>query len=182
MCTFTGTVGSNPTPSAANPALAGSEYEENSVFTLFMWDLKAADIFELSDFKPDRREYRGSVRKKSASADLLEGNPTPSAFGSSERTFGVTKSAVVCDGDSVRKEVMYYVYSLRCEDGYYVGCCQNLKERISRHKNGSVPVTQHRLPVELEFYFATEDKNHAFDFEEYLKSGSGRACIKRHFT
>lgn len=76
---------------------------------------------------------------------------------------------------------MYYVYSLRCKNGYYIGFCQNLQARISRHKNGQVPATRDRLPVELDFYFAIEDKGKAFEFEEYLKTGSGRAFVKWHF-
>ena len=25
---------------------------------------------------------------------------------------------------------MYYVYSLKCKDGYYIGCTDNLKDRL----------------------------------------------------
>lgn len=77
---------------------------------------------------------------------------------------------------------MYYIYSLKCIDGYYVGCTNDLKERISRHKNGHVPATINRLPVKLIFYFAIKDKHKAFVFEKYLKSGSGRSFIKKHFV
>ena len=76
---------------------------------------------------------------------------------------------------------MYYVYSLKCKDGYYIGCTDNLKERISRHHKGNVPATATRLPLKLDFYFAVDDKYKAFYFEKYLKSGSGRAFIKKHF-
>ncbi|MEX0917107.1 MAG: GIY-YIG nuclease family protein [Candidatus Paceibacterota bacterium] len=76
---------------------------------------------------------------------------------------------------------MYYVYSLKCKDGYYIGCADNIEERLERHQKGHVPATANRLPVELEFYFATEDKYKAFEFENYLKSGSGRAFLKKHF-
>jgi len=76
---------------------------------------------------------------------------------------------------------MYYVYSLKCKDGFYIGCTDNLKERISRHQKGKVPATVDRLPIELDFYFAIKNKYKAFDFEKYLKSGSGRAFIKKHF-
>jgi len=31
-------------------------------------------------------------------------------------------------------------------------------------------------------YFTIKDKYKAFQFEKYLKSGSGRAFIKKHFT
>lgn len=77
---------------------------------------------------------------------------------------------------------MFYVYSLKCRDGYYVGCTDNLKDRISRHQKAQVPATANRLPIILDFYFAIKDKYKAFEFEKYLKSGSGRAFINKHFT
>ena len=76
---------------------------------------------------------------------------------------------------------MFYVYSLKCRNGYYVGCTDNLKERINRHQEGHVSSTANRLPVDLEFYFAIFDKYKAFEFEKYLKTGSGRAFVKKHF-
>lgn len=75
---------------------------------------------------------------------------------------------------------MYYVYSLRCKDGYYIGCTDNLEDRIKRHCNGCVPATAKRLPISLEFYFVVSNKYKAFNFEKYLKSGSGRAFINKH--
>lgn len=76
---------------------------------------------------------------------------------------------------------MYYVYSLKCKDGYYVGCADNLKDRFDRHQKGYVSATANRLPVTLDFYLAISDKYKAFEFEKYLKSGSGRAFTKKHF-
>jgi putative endonuclease len=75
---------------------------------------------------------------------------------------------------------MHYVYNLICKDGYYVGCTDNLKDRLNRHEKGQVPATIDRLPVKLNFYFAIQDKYKAFEFEKYLKSGSGRAFINKH--
>ena len=75
---------------------------------------------------------------------------------------------------------MYYIYSLKCKDGFYIGCTDNLEDRLERHRKGHVPATSNRLPIELDFYFAIEDKYKAFEFEKYLKSGSGRAFIKKH--
>ena len=77
---------------------------------------------------------------------------------------------------------MYYIYSLKCQDGYYVGCTDDLKDRIERHKRGQVISTSNRLPIKLEFYFAISDKLKAFQFEKYLKSGSGRAFINKHLV
>ena len=79
-------------------------------------------------------------------------------------------------------KIMHYVYSLKCRDGYYVGCTDDIEERLERHKKGQVPATTDRLPLELEFYFAIEDKYKAFNFEKYLKSGSGRAFLKKHLA
>jgi len=76
---------------------------------------------------------------------------------------------------------MYYVYLLKCFDNKtYIGCTNNLKDRISRHKSASVSATRDRLPVKLISYFAFVDKHKAFNFEKYLKTGSGRAFVKKH--
>ncbi len=75
---------------------------------------------------------------------------------------------------------MYYVYSLNCKDGYHIGFTDNLKDRLGRHQKGQIPATMKRLPIKLDFYFAIENKYRAFEFEKYLKSGSGRAFIKNH--
>jgi len=76
---------------------------------------------------------------------------------------------------------MHYVYSLKCKDGCYIGCTDNLKDRLERHQKGRIPATANRLPIKLEFYFAIEDRYKAFEFEKYLKSGSGRTFLNKHF-
>jgi putative endonuclease len=74
---------------------------------------------------------------------------------------------------------MYYVYSLKCKDGFYIGCTDNLKERLNRHIKGYVKATKDRRPIDLEIYFAIKDKYKAFEFEKYLKTASGRAFAKK---
>lgn len=75
----------------------------------------------------------------------------------------------------------WYVYFLECSDKrFYVGCCQDLRDRLPRHQKGYVPATKDRLPIKLVCYFAFSDKYVAFNFEKYLKSGSGRAFMKKH--
>jgi len=77
---------------------------------------------------------------------------------------------------------MYYVYILKCSDAHpYIGCTKDLTERMQRHKKGHIPATANRLPIKLRSYIAFQNKYSAYDFEKYLKSGSGRAFIKRHF-
>ena len=76
---------------------------------------------------------------------------------------------------------MFYVYILSSTNGQsYVGCTDNLKERLEKHQKGYVPATKPLLPVKLISYFAFSNKYTAFAFEKYLKSGSGRAFIKKH--
>lgn len=76
---------------------------------------------------------------------------------------------------------MYTVYILKCVDGKpYTGCTENIEERLRRHNNGYVPATENRRPVELVVYAVFSDKYKAFEFEKYLKSGSGWAFINKH--
>jgi putative endonuclease len=73
---------------------------------------------------------------------------------------------------------MQYVYILKCkDDGFYTGCTEDLKARIARHQHGYVPATKGRLPVVLVYYSAFLDNHKAFEFEKYLKTGSGRAFM-----
>ncbi len=76
---------------------------------------------------------------------------------------------------------MWYVYIFLCADGKpYTGCTNDLKDRKKRHDKGQIKATKDRLPVKLICYFAFSNKYTAFNFEKYLKSGSGRAFIKKH--
>jgi len=80
--------------------------------------------------------------------------------------------------DAVR---YYYVYILICSDSRpYTGCTNNLKDGIYRHNKGNVPATKNRLPIKLVSYFAFLNKYTAFNFEKYLKTGSGRAFLEKH--
>lgn len=62
----------------------------------------------------------------------------------------------------------------------YTGCTNDLKSRLEKHNNAYVPATKTRLPVKLITYLAFANKHTAFSFEKYLKSGSGRAFMKKH--
>ena len=76
---------------------------------------------------------------------------------------------------------MQIVYVLECSDKtYYTGCTSNLDARLVRHNSGEVEYTKYRLPVKVVFYCAFENKRKAFEFEKYLKSGSGIAFRNKH--
>ena len=71
---------------------------------------------------------------------------------------------------------MWYVYTLRCSDNsHYTGCTNNLNDRIERHNKGQIHYTKDKLPVSLITYLAFIEKYKAYNFERYLKSGSGMA-------
>jgi putative endonuclease len=75
---------------------------------------------------------------------------------------------------------MQYVYILKCNDGtFYTGCTNNIEQRLKRHANGEILYTSSRLPVEVVTYVAFSDKYKAFNFEKYLKSGSGKAFTNK---
>ena len=77
---------------------------------------------------------------------------------------------------NLKNIVMWYVYILKCNDNsYYTGCTNDLKDRIVRHNKGQVHYTEDKLPAELITYIAFTDKYKAYEFEKYLKSGSGIA-------
>jgi len=78
---------------------------------------------------------------------------------------------------------MWYVYILRCNDGScYTGCTNNLKDKIVRHNKGQVHYTKDKLPVKLITYIAFTDKYKTYEFEKYLKSGSGRAFMYKRLA
>jgi putative endonuclease len=77
---------------------------------------------------------------------------------------------------------MWHVYLLKCSDGtVYTGCTENLEERMKRHEKGQVSYTSSRLPFVLIMYISFNDKYKAFQFERYLKSGSGKAFANKRF-
>ncbi|MBD79869.1 MAG: hypothetical protein CL840_13220 [Crocinitomicaceae bacterium] len=77
-------------------------------------------------------------------------------------------------------ENLHHVYILKCSDGKsYTGCTNNLSNRLARHRKGQVHFTKSRLPVELITYITFNDKYKAYQFEKYLKSGSGRAFMNK---
>ena len=76
---------------------------------------------------------------------------------------------------------MWFVYILQCRNGeYYKGCTNNIEDRLERHQKGWVESTKNLLPVCLVSYIVFMDKYKAYEFEKYLKSGSGRAFSKKH--
>ena len=70
----------------------------------------------------------------------------------------------------------YAVYILKCSKGkFYTGYTSNMANRLKSHEKGEVHFTKDKLPVELIHLSQFANKQKAYDFERYLKSGSGIA-------
>jgi putative endonuclease len=79
---------------------------------------------------------------------------------------------------------MYPVYLLKsqsCPNQPYVGSTRNLRKRFKEHNEGPSPHTVKFRPWTLIAYIAFAEEKTAIAFESYLKSGSGRAFIRRRF-
>jgi putative endonuclease len=79
---------------------------------------------------------------------------------------------------------MHYVYLIesvhdRCR--HYVGHTNDLKARLNEHNAGKSVHTRRYKPWNLVCYHAFAEERTAIAFERYLKSGSGKAFLKRHF-
>lgn len=77
--------------------------------------------------------------------------------------------------------IMFYTYVLRSiKDGnLYIGWTKELRNRLKEHKSGQVSATRHRLPIELVYYEACLNEKNAISREKQLKTGFGRAYLKR---
>ncbi len=73
-------------------------------------------------------------------------------------------------------ELPYAVYILKCCNGqYYTGFTENINKRIVAHQEREVHFTIDKLPIELVHLSLFPNKKKAYDFERYLKTGSGAA-------
>ncbi len=80
-------------------------------------------------------------------------------------------------------DLPYAVYLLKCANGtFYTGYTTNITNRLKAHRKGEVSFTKDKLPVELIHLSLFKDKKLAYDFERYLKSGSGRAFRNKRFV
>ena len=83
---------------------------------------------------------------------------------------------------------MQYVYILQSKnDGdLYIGCTNNLRERLRLHNLGKVQSTKSRKQFILIYYEAYLNKKDGFEREKFFKTGWGRNYIKRvlknHFS
>jgi len=72
---------------------------------------------------------------------------------------------------------MYYTYILLSSKShiFYFGSANNLKLRFSQHNSGQVKSTKPHMPWIIVWHAGFQTEKEARDFEQYLKSGSGKA-------
>jgi|SRR6185436_9283187 len=82
----------------------------------------------------------------------------------------------------IEKRIVYILRSDADPSRHYVGLTNDVAARLEWHNDGPAGHTLSYRPwslvVSMEFSRETE----AVRFEKYLKSGSGRAFAKRHFS
>ena len=83
---------------------------------------------------------------------------------------------------AINENIMHYVYILKQKDKdhFYVGLTNDITRRLAEHKNNKNLSTRGR-DWELHCYFCFKNRKIASKFEDYLKTGSGRAFSKKHF-
>jgi putative endonuclease len=76
---------------------------------------------------------------------------------------------------------MWYVYFLKSisKDYLYIGSTNNLERRRTEHNDGLVQSTKAYRPLEIEAYVAVKTEKKARELEQYFKTGSGKAILKR---
>lgn len=80
--------------------------------------------------------------------------------------------------------IMFYVYVILSgkDDKLYVGHTNNLAKRLIEHNSGLVKSTKSRVPFKLVYYEASNILEDAIKRERSLKTGFGRAYLKRRLT
>ncbi len=80
---------------------------------------------------------------------------------------------------NVRFFYVYILESLKNPERYYTGFTEDLESRLKSHNQGGNPHTARHRPWRVKTAVAFADRQKALDFEEYLKSSSGRAFAKK---
>ncbi len=76
---------------------------------------------------------------------------------------------------------VYIISSLSEPNQKYVGFTSNINNRLADHNAGKCSHTARFMPWKLNNAIFFNNKEKALEFESYLKSGSGRSFITKHF-
>jgi putative endonuclease len=82
----------------------------------------------------------------------------------------------------IPKRIVYVLRSEADRTRHYVGITNDIDGRLHWHNHGPTGHTTSHRPWSLVVSVAFQSEKLALRFEKYLKSGSGRAFAKRHFS
>ncbi len=74
---------------------------------------------------------------------------------------------------------VYLIQSIPHQNEKYIGITSDLKDRLKVHNEGGSLHTSKFKPWKLVAYLAFSSEEKARQFEQYLKTGSGRAFAKK---
>lgn len=77
---------------------------------------------------------------------------------------------------------VYVLQSIARPERHYVGLTSCVPQRLAVHNSGGSKHTMADRPWELLAAIEFSKESSAARFEQYLKSGSGRAFARRHFV
>ncbi|MGV3519310.1 MAG: GIY-YIG nuclease family protein [Luteitalea sp.] len=80
------------------------------------------------------------------------------------------------------KCVVYVLATEGPPEAFYVGVTNDVPARVADHNAGRCLHTRKRRPWHLHVAIEFAQEATALRFERYLKSGSGRAFARRHFS
>jgi putative endonuclease len=78
---------------------------------------------------------------------------------------------------------MFYTYVLKSEvaGDIYVGSCENIEIRVTKHNRGLVRSTKAYRPWKLLEYKEFPTRSEAFRHEMFLKSGQQKEILRRKY-
>lgn len=79
----------------------------------------------------------------------------------------------------MKEKFIVYLIKSQKDNSLYVGCTTDIDKRLSEHNQGMSQYTEPKRPWVIEWYCTFYDKAMAYNFEQYLKTGSGRAFISK---
>ena len=77
--------------------------------------------------------------------------------------------------------IVYILRSVTSPARYYTGVTSDVQQRLDTHNRGGSVHTAALRPWRLVAAIELTNQTCATQFEQYLKTGSGRAFAKRHF-
>ena len=76
---------------------------------------------------------------------------------------------------------MFFVYILQSmkDDSFYIGQCDDLDKRMSKHFDGMSKYTSSKRPLRLRYFEVFDSRTEAIQREKYIKKLKSRIAIQK---